>query len=389
MLTSGNGRHRRPRQAPGAVVTAAATGAGIALPLLGTGAAHAADDSTWDKVAVCETGGLWSADTGDGFYGGLAITQDTWDAYGGDAYAKRPDLASRAQQIAVAEKILASIGPDAWPGCETSTGLRRDTAPPSVDPGDPGDTATPAPGATATAPSPSVPAPPVPSAPAYTPPPVPGAPAESAPGAPAYTAPATPPVTSAGPPAVTVPGAPPTAPPTTPGLPTPPAGGTTSAPGAPGTTPSAPSAPGATPGAPSVPAAPAAPTPGAPVTGKHGKPYSPTDEQLAAADRATRTEVYATTGDDAGTATPGTPSASTAPTSPAGTSTATDNNSGKTGTSSATTPDAYTVDRGDSLSGIAAAHHVDGGWQRLYDVNRHVVGGNPNLIKPGQILNLG
>ncbi|NUP39987.1 MAG: transglycosylase family protein, partial [Streptomyces sp.] len=124
-MLSANGRHRRPRQAPAAVVTVAATGAGLALPLLGAGAgaAHAAEGGTWDKVAICETGGQWNADSQNGFYGGLALTQDAWARYGGLVYAPRPDQASRSQQISVAEKILADLGPDAWPGCELGTGL--------------------------------------------------------------------------------------------------------------------------------------------------------------------------------------------------------------------------------------------------------------------------
>ena len=134
MLSSGNGKHRRPRQAPAAMVAVAATGAGIALPLLGAGAAHAADVGTWDRVAVCETGGLWHADTDNGFYGGLAITQDTWEQYGGTTYAQRPDRATRAQQISVAERILSDLGPDAWPGCEDATGLLESvTSPPAAD----------------------------------------------------------------------------------------------------------------------------------------------------------------------------------------------------------------------------------------------------------------
>ncbi|SCD70610.1 Transglycosylase-like domain-containing protein, partial [Streptomyces sp. DvalAA-14] len=111
------------------MATAAATGAGIALPLFGAATAHAADQTTWDRVAFCETGGSWHSDTGNGFYGGLAITQDTWDQYGGDAYAQRPDLASEADQIAVAETMLTELGPGAWPGCEEGTGLLQTPAP--------------------------------------------------------------------------------------------------------------------------------------------------------------------------------------------------------------------------------------------------------------------
>ncbi|WP_127359858.1 LysM peptidoglycan-binding domain-containing protein [Actinacidiphila soli] len=125
MLTSGNGRHRKPRQAPTAMVAVAATGAGIALPLFAAGGAQAADVSatTWNAVALCESGGLWSANSGNGFYGGLQITQQTWDEYGGQDYAKRPDLASQNEQITVADHILGSLGADAWPTCADISGL--------------------------------------------------------------------------------------------------------------------------------------------------------------------------------------------------------------------------------------------------------------------------
>jgi LysM repeat protein len=133
MLIPGNGRHRKPRQAPTAVVTVAATGAGMALPLLAASGAHAADKDTWTAVANCESRGQWSANTGL-FFGGLQITQRTWDEYGGRAYAERPDLASISQQMEVANKILAAIGPDAWPGC--AAGLTKDGS--SASPSAPG-----------------------------------------------------------------------------------------------------------------------------------------------------------------------------------------------------------------------------------------------------------
>jgi hypothetical protein len=126
------------------MVTVAATGAGLALPLLGAGAAHAGEAGPWDKVAMCETGGMWNANTHNGFFGGLAITEDTWRQYGGTVYAPLPDLASRAQQITVAEKILADLGPDAWPGCEPSPGAAEHTGKPQDDQGGTA-TATPAP----------------------------------------------------------------------------------------------------------------------------------------------------------------------------------------------------------------------------------------------------
>ncbi|MCI0386605.1 transglycosylase family protein [Streptomyces sp. CNQ085] len=135
-MLSGNGRHRRPRRAPAVFVTAGVTGAGFAIPLLGAAGAQAADLDTWDRVAQCESGGLWSADTGNGYYGGLQLTQEIWERYGGTAYAERPDLASRSQQVAVAEKILAGRGPDAWPSCGVNAGLRHDTTgeAPAIDP---------------------------------------------------------------------------------------------------------------------------------------------------------------------------------------------------------------------------------------------------------------
>ncbi|WP_406381944.1 transglycosylase family protein [Streptomyces sp. NBC_01618] len=134
-MGSANGRHRRPRQAPAIVVAAGVTGSAIAIPLLGAAGAHAADATTWDRVAECESAGMWSSDFGNGFYGGLQFSQETWKAYGGDSYAERADLASRAQQIAVAEKVLEDQGPQAWPSCAVISGLAEDGTLPGVDPG--------------------------------------------------------------------------------------------------------------------------------------------------------------------------------------------------------------------------------------------------------------
>ncbi|MFF2406481.1 transglycosylase family protein [Streptomyces sp. NPDC058092] len=134
-MGSANGRHRRPRQAPAIVVAAGVTGSAIAIPLLGAAGAHAAEATTWDRVAECESGGMWSADLGNGFYGGLQFSQETWKAYGGESYAERADLASRAQQIAVAEKVLEDRGPRAWPSCAVISGLAEDGVLPGVDPG--------------------------------------------------------------------------------------------------------------------------------------------------------------------------------------------------------------------------------------------------------------
>jgi len=91
---------------------AAAVGIGVlAAP------ASAAPSHDWSGVAKCESGGNWSINTGNGFYGGLQFTSSTWLAYGGGAYAPRADQASAAEQIAVAEKVLGGQGIGAWPVC--------------------------------------------------------------------------------------------------------------------------------------------------------------------------------------------------------------------------------------------------------------------------------
>ncbi|WP_225822299.1 transglycosylase family protein [Streptomyces naphthomycinicus] len=134
-MLSGNGRHRRPRQAPALLVAAGVTGSAIAIPLLGAASANAADGTTWDKVAECESGGSWSADTGNGYYGGLQISQGDWDKYGGGQYAGSADQASRLQQIAVAEKILADRGTTPWATCALLSGLTEDSGSADVDTG--------------------------------------------------------------------------------------------------------------------------------------------------------------------------------------------------------------------------------------------------------------
>ncbi|MFD3807920.1 transglycosylase family protein [Streptomyces sp. NPDC058619] len=77
----------------------------------------------WDCVADCESGGRWAVNTGNGFYGGLQFWQPTWEEYGGLAFAARADLASREQQIRVAEDLLGAQGWDAWPVCAKRYGL--------------------------------------------------------------------------------------------------------------------------------------------------------------------------------------------------------------------------------------------------------------------------
>lgn len=136
-MLSGNGRHRRPRQAPALIVAAGVAGSAIAIPLLGATSASAADTATWDKLAECESGGSWSADAGNGYYGGLQFSQQVWEEYGGLDFAPSADQASRSQQISVAEKVLDDQGPDAWPSCAPIVGLTQDGAAADVDPGAP------------------------------------------------------------------------------------------------------------------------------------------------------------------------------------------------------------------------------------------------------------
>ena len=80
--------------------------------------------TVWDTLAMCESTSTWNANTGNGYYGGIQFDLPTWRAYGGLAYAARPDLASRAAQIAVAEKLRAVRGFQPWPVCSRRLGLR-------------------------------------------------------------------------------------------------------------------------------------------------------------------------------------------------------------------------------------------------------------------------
>ncbi|MEU9788026.1 transglycosylase family protein [Streptomyces phaeochromogenes] len=134
-MLSGNGRHRRPRQAPALLVAAGVTGSAIAIPLLGATGASAASGTTWDAVAECESGGSWSANSGNGYYGGLQMTQETWEDNGGLDYAPSADQASRSQQIAVAEKILAKQGTSAWATCGLVAGLTQNSDSADADTG--------------------------------------------------------------------------------------------------------------------------------------------------------------------------------------------------------------------------------------------------------------
>ena len=101
---------------------AAASTAGTFALLGPAGAATASSGVNWDAIAQCESGGNWSINTGNGYYGGLQFTRSTWLGYGGGKFADTANHASRSQQIAIAEKVLAGQGIGAWPVCGKRAG---------------------------------------------------------------------------------------------------------------------------------------------------------------------------------------------------------------------------------------------------------------------------
>ena len=105
------------------IAVAGAVVAGVPLALSGT--ATAAPSSAWDALAQCESGGNWAINTGNGYYGGLQFNARTWSAFGGSGM---PHQASKGEQIAVAERVLAKQGWNAWPSCSRKTGVRGNTA---------------------------------------------------------------------------------------------------------------------------------------------------------------------------------------------------------------------------------------------------------------------
>ncbi|MHA6798198.1 transglycosylase family protein [Bounagaea algeriensis] len=108
------GKHRKPSNSSRTFARAAVAGAVVATPMAIAAPANAAD---WDTLAQCESSGDWSANTGNGYYGGLQFDPNTWSAFGGSEYAANAHQATREQQIEIAEKVLSAQGPNAWPGC--------------------------------------------------------------------------------------------------------------------------------------------------------------------------------------------------------------------------------------------------------------------------------
>lgn len=362
-MLPGNGRHRRPRQIPAIVVAAGVTGSALALPLLAATGASAADTSTWDRVAECESGGTWSANSGTGSYGGLQFTQDEWRAAGGLDFAERADLASRSQQIAVAERVLASQGSQAWATCAAQAGLDGQGPAAQVDPGLPG-------GSHSVTPSPSRPDASVPVTGHGKPSTDFGAPTHPAPSP--YESPYTSPSIPEGPlgPNLGLPVMPsPDDPSTDPTLPAVPTDPTTTPP--------------AVPGDPTAPALPGGPTP--------GLTPGPTDP---AAPSASPSATPGATADPTAPAGSAGPTASGDPSAPAAApGEGAGKHRGAPAAEAPATPDAasdptYTVRAGDSLAAIADAKGLKGGWNALYQANEQVIGQDADLIKPGQNLDL-
>ncbi|WP_433789757.1 transglycosylase family protein [Actinoplanes sp. CA-252034] len=107
------------------LATAGVTGAGV---LLGPATpAQAARQVNWDVVAKCESGGRWHINTGNGYHGGLQFSRSTWKSNGGGKYAATADKATKAEQIAIANKLYAKRGLSPWPTCGKKSGVYKAT----------------------------------------------------------------------------------------------------------------------------------------------------------------------------------------------------------------------------------------------------------------------
>jgi len=102
---------------PASAASAGATAAPAAPAHASSPAPVSSGGVNWSAIAACESGGNWAASTGNGFYGGLQFTEQTWLGYGGGRYASSANLATPAQQIAIAQNVLAGQGIGAWPVC--------------------------------------------------------------------------------------------------------------------------------------------------------------------------------------------------------------------------------------------------------------------------------
>ncbi|MFE0173872.1 transglycosylase family protein [Streptomyces sp. NPDC059002] len=136
-------RLRSVSLAVGALLAAVAlpgTSASAAPPPL-PGAASATYDCSltkgpWHCLAQCESSGRWHVNTGNDYYGGLQFWQPTWEEHGGLKYAPRADLATREEQIKVAEAVLRTQGWEAWPVCSKEVRIDRFDRPDAAVPAD-------------------------------------------------------------------------------------------------------------------------------------------------------------------------------------------------------------------------------------------------------------
>ena len=138
-MTRHRGRHRAPSTidlgATGRTLARTALAGAVAGgPLVVAAPALAASGAAWDKLAECESGGNWSINTGNGYSGGLQFHPQTWRGFGGGEFAAAAHQASRAEQIVVAERVLAKQGWNAWPACSKKMGLRGESATPRSAP---------------------------------------------------------------------------------------------------------------------------------------------------------------------------------------------------------------------------------------------------------------
>ncbi len=120
-MASFAGKHRKQSRAVRGIAKVVVAGAIVAVPMSIAAIPASADTSTvnWDSIAQCESGGNWSTNTGNGFYGGLQFTESTWKANGGTGM---PQNASRDEQIAVAQRVAQTQGMHAWPVCSVKAG---------------------------------------------------------------------------------------------------------------------------------------------------------------------------------------------------------------------------------------------------------------------------
>jgi hypothetical protein len=79
------------------------------------------DPATWDKLAQCESGGNWSMNSGNGYYGGLQFSLASWQEVGGTGY---PHQHTKAEQIKRGKLLQARYGWGQWPYCSRQLGYR-------------------------------------------------------------------------------------------------------------------------------------------------------------------------------------------------------------------------------------------------------------------------